>query len=129
MPNFACPAQCDWFFKTWGGLNAHLTSSKSCSWFTKEKIKALEVSASNNTNILMHEDASLEELSRQHLDHDHYWNGLDITNNNPEFDEDEDLLGNEDFQDIFDEFALIPNPHIDNYMEGEAGPGPQTAAY
>ena len=128
MPNFSCPAQCDRFFKTWGGLNAHLTTSKSCSWFMQEKLKALDVSLSSNTDTPIHQDASLEELARQHLEHVDYWNSLESTSNDPEFDE-EDLLNNEDFQDIFDEFSLIPNPYIDNYMEGEAGPGPQTAVY
>lgn len=39
----------------------------------------------------------------------------------------------EDFQDLLDEFAMIPNPAFANseheYEEGEEGPGPQTAAY
>lgn len=37
-----CPAGCGKLFETTQGLNGHLTMAKSCSWYRKGKIRALD---------------------------------------------------------------------------------------
>lgn len=112
MPNNYCPALCGRFFKSIGGLNSHLSSSKSCRWYVAERLHELDDT--------FQPDNETEATEEDFPDYD------------PQLDPEITILQN--FQELLDEFVLIPDPpwmDSDNPVpqEGEAGPGPQTALY
>lgn len=119
MPNHPCPATCGRFFRTIGGLNSHLSSSKSCRWYVTERLHELD-----DTFQPYEEAAVLQRDDGSHVEEE------DFIDYNPQLDPDGADLPN--FQELLDEFVLIPDPPWmtdPEPQEGEAGPGPQTALY
>jgi hypothetical protein len=125
MPNHACP-NCDRYFGTIGGLNKHLSSAKSCHWFTEERLQQLADTLPDQSDT----DDNTEEENNSNTDGANYDPLGDLT-----LDLD---LNIEDDIDVLDVLGDAPNefhfePSIDdpttNDGNAEAGPGPQTAAY
>ncbi|KJA18013.1 hypothetical protein HYPSUDRAFT_119030, partial [Hypholoma sublateritium FD-334 SS-4] len=84
MPNHPCPALCGRFFITIGGLNSHLSASKSCRWYIPEMLHELDAA-------LEMEDGPQAE-AEDFLDYDpqHDPEGADLP----------------DFQELLDEFVV-----------------------
>ncbi|PPQ91224.1 hypothetical protein CVT25_001188 [Psilocybe cyanescens] len=124
------------YFKTSKGLNSHLSTTKSCTWYMKGKLWNL---GPVNTSISMRHQNETEEQAKGG---DPFNVSLDGEENLPEEQDwdDYDPMNHEDFDfDMSalqaggshrDEFHFIPNtPELpEDGVEGEDGPGPQTAA-
>lgn len=117
-----CPA-CSKLFKTHQGVNAHLSASRSCSWWRKGKIRELD-------NSLPYDNSS--ESPDNSMDLDSQLLDNNPNNHNPE---DGNGDGNGDGDEVYlsdldldnDSFHFIPSqPILD--LDNEGGPGPSTAS-
>ena len=110
---YPCEADgCTRVFTTIGSMHSHLTSARSCSWYMKGKLKAL---------VDEEEELFQTEEEPQQLED---WEDFD-PQQDPDIDFDLDLGPyGEELHFVPDE----PYAKPDDMEEGEAGPGPQTAA-
>lgn len=107
IEDFVCPA-CDRPFRTEKGLNSHLTSARSCSWYRRGKIADLQP-WEDNADLMDEEQEPPFRLPQRDIPPDQ---AIQY------FDEDEPFYF----------FPDEPEEPVVEVEEGVAGPGPSTIA-
>lgn len=102
--DFVCPA-CEKPFRTEQGLNSHMTTARSCSWYRRGKLADLQPFEDNDDILLDSDDTPPKQIQR-------------------------DIPPGQAIQ-YFDEYEplyFFPDEEEDVVLEGVAGPGPSTSA-
>jgi hypothetical protein len=128
-----CEAGCTKWFRTIQGMNSHLTSARSCSWYLKGKLKDLRVE--DDIQVSLNEDmqGEVEDDIDIPLNEDLQWQRGDDDEPNfydpgpePNVDFDYDL---DDIYQPLQDFHFIPNDPVPlSEEQAQQGPGPSTAA-